>query len=383
MPRRLALKRLTISDLTFFSWHFRHHNDVRQKAINLNANVFIDDIYPALPETEQGRSGRIPLDLSIYGPELAGELNVQRKIIKGAAYKNWRLNGELVDDPDNADRFSSLDRGDLVVFEFIGDLYPVAARALFIAGNAADDRALHSELDQMLGADRMMALDPQELAKIIERTVPSDDHPVHEFMLEEALEDVVQGGSRGVERLLRRRSGNRLTREQLLQAKEKFDEVGRRGEECLSLYLHRLQAEGHIRNFEWVSDDNAVSPFDFRLETDENDVLTHVLVDAKSTRGPFERTIHISFSELRQMATVAERYDLYRIFDISEETAHLRIARDMRNFAKQVLNIMENLPSGVTADGISVNPSALSFGEVITIDLSEISDEEYSADPPM
>src|SRR5215213_8433999 len=129
MAERFALKRLTLSDLTFFSSHFREHPAVRQKAINLNANVFIDAVYPALTDTEQGRAGRIPLDLSIYGPGLAGELNVQRKIVKGAGYKNWRLNGELVDDPERPDRFNQLSPGDLVIFEFIGDLYPVAAKA--------------------------------------------------------------------------------------------------------------------------------------------------------------------------------------------------------------------------------------------------------------
>jgi hypothetical protein len=382
MAGKLALKRLTLSDLTFFSWHFRQHPAVRQKAINLNANIFIDAIYPALTETEQGRAGRIPLDLSIYGPGLVGELNVQRKIVKGAGYKNWRLNGELVDDSENPDRFNLLSPGDLVIFEFTGDLCPVAAKALFLARAVPEDVALHARLDRVLGAASMIALEQQELTDIIEAAGPPNNYPIHEFMLDEALEDVVQGGSRGAERLLRRRSGNRLSREQLLQAKEKFDEIGRRGEECVSLYLRKLADEGRIYGFEWVSDENAISPFDFRIQPEENEVSTRVLVDVKSTSGPFDRTIHISLNELRVMAGAPERYDLYRVFEITDDTAQLRIASDMKAFAQQVLDVLDNLPFGALADGISLNPAELPFEEAITIELNEDSDDEFQLLPP-
>ena len=41
MLKKLALKRLTASDLTFFEWHYRSRNAGNQKAINLNTDVFI------------------------------------------------------------------------------------------------------------------------------------------------------------------------------------------------------------------------------------------------------------------------------------------------------------------------------------------------------
>ena len=40
MLKKLAVKRLTASDLTFFVWHFRNQPAGNQKAINLNADVF-------------------------------------------------------------------------------------------------------------------------------------------------------------------------------------------------------------------------------------------------------------------------------------------------------------------------------------------------------
>ena len=61
MSRKLALKRLTASDLTFFEWHFRNHNAGNQKAINLNADVFVEELFRALPEVSIETRGKIPI----------------------------------------------------------------------------------------------------------------------------------------------------------------------------------------------------------------------------------------------------------------------------------------------------------------------------------
>ena len=129
MLRKLAIKRLTASDLTLFEWHFRNHTAGNQKAINLNADVFIDQLYPALPELATEKGGKIPLDLFIYGPGFAGEHNLQRKIVKFGAYKNWRLNGEYIADPtDFPERFRILSPGDYAIFDFEGAAVPTSAR---------------------------------------------------------------------------------------------------------------------------------------------------------------------------------------------------------------------------------------------------------------
>jgi len=61
-------------------------------------------------------------------------------------------------------------------------------------------------------------------------------------------------------------------------------------------------------------------------------------IDVKSTSGEFERKIHISLSELELMSSDTERYDIYRIFNIDENnrTAKLRIAEEVRSFAKGI-----------------------------------------------
>ena len=104
------MKRLTPSDLTFFKWHYENRNAGNQKAINLSRNVFIDKLYPSLPDimTDRG-DGKIPVTLYIYGPGLYDAYQLQRKIIKTGSYKNWRLNGEFIFNPEDIpERFNSL-----------------------------------------------------------------------------------------------------------------------------------------------------------------------------------------------------------------------------------------------------------------------------------
>ena len=80
MIQKIVLKRMTSSDLTFFAWHYLNEPAGNQKAINLNADVFIDILYPGLPAIAQNRGDRFPLDLYLFGPGYAGEYNLQRKI---------------------------------------------------------------------------------------------------------------------------------------------------------------------------------------------------------------------------------------------------------------------------------------------------------------
>lgn len=365
MSKKIAVKKLTASDLTFFVWHFRNRNAGNQKAINLNADVFIDLLYPSLPETEQAKLGRIPIDLYVYGPGLEGELNIQRKIVKTPSYKNWRLNGEFVDDVNNPERFSPLGEGDFVVIEFTGELFPQSARAFFVSRVVPEDVALHSVFVNHLGGNRMMALDSEEIVALIKRSDISANHPVNELTLDDALEDVALGGSVGVAKLLTRRSGQKLTKEQLIVARQRAEEVGYLGEAYVNRYLADLKAQGFIQHFEWVSEGNAVAPHDFRVIYEDSEVL----VDAKATTGAFERPIHVSMSELLEMSQAAHRYDIYRLFNMSDSKADLRIATDTREFASIVLRSLNSLPPGVVADAVSVQPEFFNFTDAISLSM--------------
>lgn len=65
MKKRIVLKRLSASDLTLFEHHFRNTSGAKQKAFNLDSAVFIDILYPGLPDRMDITRDRIPLDLSI------------------------------------------------------------------------------------------------------------------------------------------------------------------------------------------------------------------------------------------------------------------------------------------------------------------------------
>ncbi|MBV9968087.1 MAG: hypothetical protein JO008_20625 [Alphaproteobacteria bacterium] len=89
-------------------------------------------------------------------------------------------------------------------------------------------------------------------------------------------------------------------------------------------------------------------------------------IDVKTTRGAFDRALHISFSELREMAAEVEGpYRIYRVFDADEPDAKLRISEDLKNFANTVHGALSALPFGTVVDAVSVDPARISFGEAI------------------
>lgn len=369
MPQKLAVKRLTASDLTFFEWHHANQNAGNQKAINLNADVFVNRLYPGITELSIVIGERLPLDLYIYGPGLEGELNLQRKIVKGPTYKNWRLNGEFVHNPpDNLTRFNSLAPDDFVVMRFLGEIYPNAASMFFVAASEPEDTRLHQLFSIIIGPGKrsMVGISKTELSTLVHRAGLSESHPLHNILIDDALEDAAQNGIEGIRELRRRASNRQVSMEALRQARENAGRIGRRGEEFVNVYFTLQKLQGKIQDFGWTSSENAIAPYDFEISIG----LGRVYVDVKSTEGEFESTIHISFNELLQMRD-SEMYDLYRVYQIEEKSAKLRIAQNLKEFARATLTVLETLPSGVRTDSISVVPEILGFGESILLEVTE------------
>jgi hypothetical protein len=370
MQRRIALKRLTASDLTIFEWQFRNRNAGNQKSINLTAAVFISEMFPSLPEVAETQNWRIPIDLSIYGPGHAGLYNLQRKIIKGSSYKNWRLDGEYISDPqDDPTRFHVLEPEDFVIFDFIGAVAPNSAKMVLIARGVQADQLVHQRLSVLIGDGSMAVLSVEQLQAIADE-INDDDHPIHELTLGSELEDAAVGGAKGCAVLSRRPRTRKVGRDELQRARQAAEQIGRTGEEFVSAYLAGLKANGAIRDVEWVSDTDAVAPYDF-LVTQFNG--QEVTLDVKSTAGEFERPLHISSNELSEMSGRTRRYDIYRVFGIAENTARLRIAENVGGFAAAVRQHLTGLPGGVQVDSVSVEPVTLPFGDPISL---TIPDEE-------
>jgi hypothetical protein len=117
---------------------------------------------------------------------------------------------------------------------------------------------------------------------------------------------------------------------------------------------------------EWVSADNVVAPYDFKTTVKGETTF----VEVKSTTGEFSRPIHISLAELALMADDANTCHLYRVYQIAENNAKLRIAENVKPLAKQILATLAALPAGVAADGISVNPGLLACSPEIAVTIT-------------
>jgi hypothetical protein len=368
MSRRLLLKRLTASDLTLFKFQYLNRPAGKQKAINMDAAIFVRQLYPSLPEAVLTLPGRrVPLDISIFGPGTAPVHNLQRKILKQE--KNWRLNGEYIDNPDDApDRYNELREGDFAVFEFTGFPVPSSAKMALIAKSNANDMKLHRELEKRFGHDSMVALSPSLLEEIIDSAAPSKDHPIHEWAGADVIEEAALGNALSIEKLLKRRQGRGLSPEEMLTARASGERTGQLGEELVDAYFKAKKDAGDVISYEWVSQTNAIAPYDFHVEWKGRQP---VLLDVKSTRGGFDNPIHVSLGELVKSQRVSGSYEIYRLYEVTERSAKLRISRNVGTALKPILEAVADLPKGVCADGFSIAVSFLRFDKEIEINLDE------------
>lgn len=360
MLDKLAIKRLTASDLTFFEWHFRNRNAGNQKAINLNADVFTGQLYPALEAIVRDRQNKLGIDLWIAGPGAAEPVNLQRKIIKGTAYKNWRLDGEFVYNPDESpDRFNVLEAGDIALLGFDGELAPDTITLVLVAKEAPQDQELYGGLNDLLSDRRMMALGSDALRELCHIIPVPESHPVWQMVSQEDMAEAALGHAPAVDRLLSRPRLTRLSLEDLRKARRAAEEIGRLGEELMDFHLReRLSAED-IADYEWVSDINAIAPYDFRVQRDGS----WEKLEVKTTAGNFSREFHLPLSELREMVHGAEVYRIARIYQATGNGAKVRFSREFRAYGQSIIEAFAALPDGVTPNGVTIVPHELMFGD--------------------
>lgn len=361
MTDRLALKRLTASDLTFFETLFRSLNVGNQKSINLNADVFIERFYPTLAQL----GSLFPVRLVIYGPNSAAADTLSRAITKQDAYKNWRLNGEFVRDPeDQPGRYGTLSPGDLAILDFSGDPTPQKTSLLLISSAQPLDGVLYKALSPLIPGGRKTMVELSRAALADAAAGVPNSHPVWVLAadpeFDAAMEDAALGGLKGTVALAK--TGKTISAEALAAKRLSAEKNGRDGEALAWIRLQELKASGALKEVEWSSQTNAISAYDFAV-TDKSDAARRI--DAKSTSGKFENPIHISIPELTAAAS-APPYDLWRVYNINSDGASLKITSDIASAAKKVLAAL-SLPPGVTVDGVSIDPKILTWGPEISI----------------
>lgn len=298
MKRKLALKRLSASDLTLFEHHYRNTSGAKQKAINLDAAVFVDALFPSLPSRLNTMHGRVIVTLTIYGPGGAGAHSITRKILK--QQKNWRLNGELISNPpEESARYDQLTKDDYAILDFTGDPESLTVRMYLVAQDSQQDAVLHAALQAKYGASfsphkGLLEVDPDELARLLSGLALPTEHPALDFMDFDALEDAAQGGFDGLTNLRKRRQARGVSREELGRARQSAEQIGRLGEEILNAWFDLQRQTGSGPEHRWDADTNAVAPYDFTLM---NKGKPWRRVDAKSTAGDFHNPIHVSVAE--------------------------------------------------------------------------------------
>lgn len=167
MFEKIVFKKLSENDLAFFKFRSPSLVKTKAKGISLNQSV-LEKIYPSLPTILEKKQRTIMMTLNINGPGLTPEYTIQRRIQENGSYKNYYLNGEFIPDPEeDSDRFHSLQSGDFVILDFVGDLEPVSARAVFVAQSLKVDKNLHAALDKFIGSESMVAVSASDLEQII------------------------------------------------------------------------------------------------------------------------------------------------------------------------------------------------------------------------
>lgn len=368
---KLALKRLAPADLTIFQAKWRKGTG-NQKSITMNADVFIKQFYPGLPEYISTTGKELAFSMKLYGPGIRPTYSLARKIVRSAGSKNWRLNGEFIHDPeDESGRFDALEPGDFALLLFHGEPVPHALEILFVASAVAEDTDLHAVLSEIIPESSrrsMISLEASDLTQFAAKAHVGLEHSVWRFASdpeEQAiLEDASFGNSAAMQKLTRRRGSRKTTSAELAAARERAAKTGSAGEEIVNLHLGAEKNAGRIKNFTWISRENATSPFDF--DVIENDGQ-RVKIEVKSTEGEFERTFHISGAEIAEASRGDERYDLYRVCRMTDEEGTLRVSCGIKAFARGIEDWAAKLPAGVQPDSFAVNPSALNWEPEVNI----------------
>jgi hypothetical protein len=210
----------------------------------------------------------------------------------------------------------------------------------------------------------MRDVDAGTLLAALEGIDPS--HPAHLLVPTDTdladIEEAAAGDPEATDRTLRRRN---VSRDEVEAARERASETGLEGEAIVDHYLAQQQEAGRLTSWNWVAEENALSPYDFRAEDVQG---RHIHIEVKTTTANAPRPFHISLAELAAAANV-ERYDLYRVSALSDGAGVLRRSESIGPWAKQVVAAVNTMPPGVVPQTFLVREDLFTWSEPEPVEL--------------
>lgn len=114
----------------------------------------------------------------------------------------------------------------------------------------------------------------------------------------------------------------------LKKAQEKFEKIGKMGEELIAQYLDKQKSEGNISDYVWVNQSRETGlPYDFLINN-------NLYVDVKSTDLSFNQEIYFSSAEIDFASDIKkpEKYAVFRVYDLKTELQKLRICEECSRY---------------------------------------------------
>ncbi|CAA6812378.1 MAG: DUF3883 domain-containing protein [uncultured Sulfurovum sp.] len=141
------------------------------------------------------------------------------------------------------------------------------------------------------------------------------------------------------------------------KAQKLFQEIGKKGEELVNIYLEKEKYNNQIKNFNWVNKNNESGfPFDFEI-TDNNGSI--IYSDAKSTSYKFEQKMVFSSQELKFIQQ-NNNYLIHRVFNLNERPK-LRICRNIETVSHDFVKNLNNFNQNIKRGGLTLNSTKVSI----------------------
>ena len=158
--------------------------------------------------------------------------------------------------------------------------------------------------------------------------------------------------------------------EDIKKAKNYIQELGRKGEEMVNLFLEKEKRDNRISDFDWVNKSSEKGrPYDFWIRYPGNN---EQWMDVKTTDHEFEQAVIVSKNEINFITEKKDpEYAIFRVYSKQETSARLKICSNCLKYIKKLqrdivymTQSMSDYRAGIVNYKIAFEPSSLSFGSI-------------------